>query len=105
MDFQANETRLAYEYRCRVTDSNGIWFSNAVKVELSADPVITVTVEKNAVAIGEQVVYNVTTTNTVGTLAYQWQKSNDGGETWTATTLPGNKTAQMRFQANASRLA
>ena len=106
LSFFATDARVSYQYRCRVTDDNGAWFSNPVQVTIVevVEPVITAEAEKAGVAIGEQVVINVTVTDIVGTPTYQWQRSQDG-ESWSNTTLNGNKTEQLSFPANATRLS
>ena len=104
LSFAATEARLAYQYRLVVTDENGKWYSNAVKVNLLPVPVITVSANKTGVVSGQTVTYTSTIRNTTGTVKYQWQKSEDGS-TWTSTALDGYNTATLSFAATAARLA
>ena len=104
LSFIANETRLSYRYRLAVTDANGTWHSNGVKVTWLPKPVITAKASAASVVDGKTITFTATTSNTSGTLKYQWQKSADG-TTWTSTVLDVNHTATLSFTANEDRMA
>ena len=112
LSFKATVTRLNYIYRCAVTDSTGTYFSNSLKVNPTEEPEpfdnVTVTVEikdgKLFYDENESVVFTATVSDADGDLTYQWEKSTDGGATWSNTTLSGNKTNKLSFKANDSRL-
>ena len=79
-----------------ITDTD-IFASSAVTVTAAA--------EKDVVQIHDNVRITVTATNTVGTVSYQWQVSADGETSWTSTTLGGNKTETLEFEALTTRLS
>ncbi len=108
LTFEATESRLAAIYRVRVIDDNGTWYSNTVQVSVpvpAVDPTITATAASETVELGDTVVISAVAENTVGNVTWQWQKSTNDGATWSSTTLSGNKTDTLTFEANASRLA
>ena len=100
LSFEATADRLSYQYRCRVTDANGNWFSNAVKVDVAAKPVITATADRESAFVGETVTMTVIAANLTGEAVYQWQYSETGGNAdWQASDLPGSDTATLAFEA------
>ena len=103
--FVATEARLANQYRCAVTDENGTWYSNEVQVTLETEPEVTAEANMETAKVDDNVVITATVSGTTGTVAYQWQVSKDGGNTWTNTGLAGNKTEELRFVATKARLA
>ena len=107
LTFKATEARLAKYYRCKVTDANGSYFSNAVKVDVLpvTEATVTATPEKARVALGETAVINAEAQDTTGTVTYQWQVSVNGVDKWNNTALTGAKTATLSFQATEARLA
>jgi len=96
-----------------VTNSVGTVTSSAATLTVTVPAVLTITVQPaNAtVAAGSQSTFTADATCTGGTLTWQWQRSADGGTTWSdiaaattasyvITTLAGDNAAQ--FRANAS---
>ncbi len=76
-----------------------------VEISLASGTVITAVPDVDRVDLGDTVVIRATAANTTGSLTWQWQKSTNNGSTWTSSTLPGNKTDTLTFEATASRLA
>ncbi|MBR6477861.1 MAG: caspase family protein [Lachnospiraceae bacterium] len=103
LSFTATEARLSYSYRLVVFADNGKVYSNPVKVELAASPEITLGYYE-AVPLGAKVVINANCEGFTGEVSYQWQRSLDG-QSWTNTTLSGNKSASLSFTATESRLS
>ena len=104
LSFSATQTLLNYRYRCKVTDSNGIWYSDPIKVQWHAPAAITAKANKATAFSGDDIIFSVTASNTSGTLTYKWQRSADG-VTWTGTTLDGNATSKLTFSATETRLS
>ena len=101
LSFKARESVVSYMYRCEVTDANGTWYSNPVKIDLL--PEIIATASENAVTAGTNVSISVETVNTIGELTYKWQRSLDG-ETWSKTILSGYATDTLSFKGDATKL-
>ncbi len=102
MKLTASEDLLSYQYRLRVIDDNGIWYSNAVKAELVTAPAISVTTSQKTASQGTKVRYIATVTGAAGIPTYQWQKSADGENGWTNSSQSGNKTAEMTITGTKS---
>ena len=109
LTFEATADRLSYSYRCVVTDTAGPVESEAVKVDKAAPvPVVErkveATAKANEVAVGETVEIKAVATGMAADATYQWQRSK-GGSIWSNTSLPGNKTDTLTFEATADRLS
>ncbi len=97
------DARLVYRFRCVVSDSSGKSVnSNIVRMIKKAELAITSQPVDFTGKLGDTVSF------TVGAdgdgLSYQWQYSNDGGATWKASGLPGNKTATLTTELTDARL-
>ena len=70
------------QFHCVVTNSAGNPTSNAATMTVNpAPPVITVHPVNKTVTVGQTATFTVTATGSG--LSYQWQRSNNGGSTWT----------------------
>ncbi len=90
--------RHNYQYRCVITDGNGITLnSNAVKLT-----VLGVKTQPKAVSTtaGKTATFKVVATGE--NLTYQWQYRAPGGS-WKNTTLSGNKTDTLKVSATCGR--
>ena len=109
MSFEATEARLGYYYRCKVTDANGSWYSDAVKVEFDPsiiiDDVTYVVLENGtgvAVAKYEGTASSLTIPTTVEgyTVTEIGEKAFYGNTALTSISLPNSITV-IRKQAFA----
>ena len=103
LSFTATEARLSYSYRLVVFADNGKVYSNPVKVDLAASPQISLELY-GKVPLGGKVVINAYCEGFTGEVSYQWQRSLDE-QSWTNTTLSGNKSTSLSFTATESRLS
>lgn len=95
------EARDGYLYRCAITDDSGTTiYSKAGKLTVGLGPVIVADPDDVVVAVGE---YAVFTCEIEGNVTYQWQYSNDGGETWTNSSAAGADTNTLSVEAKAYR--
>ncbi len=104
---ELTQARLAYRFRCVVTDSNGgSVTSNAVRMVIS-EPAAELAITSQPVdyvgQLGDAVSFTVEASGSG--LGYQWQYSNDGGATWKPSGLPGNRTATLSTELTEARLA
>lgn len=87
-------------YRCRVWNSYGSVTSNSVELFVHNAPGIAAQPSNCTVGAGESASFAI---SAVGSgLRYQWQKSTDGGKTWTNCSGSSAKTATLAFSAAAS---
>jgi len=83
------ETRHdGYQYRCKVTNSNGFAVSKTAKLTVINVPTITTEPKNVTVAAGGSATFSLTATGS-GTLSYKWQYSTDNGETWVNVSSGG----------------
>ena len=82
----------------------GSLITNTVSVAWLPTPVITASANRETASTGDTVQFTAVTADTAGQLKYQWQRSADG-VSWTVTTLPGNKTSVLAFEATEARLS
>ena len=93
--------RDAYMYRCAITDDSGTTiYSKAAKLTVGLGPVIVADPDDVTAAVGEYAVFSC---EVDGDVTYQWQYSNDGGETWTNSSAAGADTASISVEAKAYR--
>ena len=76
----AGPSNDGFLYRCKVSNSAGTAISETAQLTLYAGPEITSQPEDVEVAAGEQATFSVAATGE--DLAYQWEYSTDGGESW-----------------------
>ena len=69
------------------------------------EPEVTAAADQETVSTGSDVTITATAIRTVGTVSFQWEQTNDGGETVTASTLTGSDTDTLTFTANAETLS
>ena len=89
------------QYRCVITDANGVVLNSApatLTVQKSA-PVITTQPADQSGKVGETAKFTVAATGTG--LKKQWQYSKDGGKTWVNSGASGNKTFSLSFSITA----
>ncbi len=103
LTFAATEARLSYYYCCAVTDDNGVWYSNSVKITM-VTPKVTIKATPTNAEEGTTVKYSVTVSGMTGTVSYRWQRSADRS-TWENTSLTGYNTAALTFPATEARLS
>ena len=108
LSFTQSSTRAKWLFKCVLTNDVGSTISEEVKAELPIGPlppVIDVQPVSVMVAIGEEVVFTVVSSNTD---SYQWQYSMNGGGSWTnvsatSSSLHGGKTNTLSFTQSATR--
>jgi len=103
----------ADRYRVLVSNLEGTSTSSAAKLTVTANviaPSITTQPQNASVAVGANATFTVVAAGTSPT--YQWQRSNDGGSTWTdiagatnasytlASAQAGDSNAQFRARAS-----
>lgn len=86
-------------YRCKVTDANGTWYSNYVNTEWQFAAIAN----QNYAYKGNQITISLNPENHFENVSYQWQFSSNNA-TWSNTTLTGNKTASLSFEATVGRI-
>lgn len=87
-----------YQYMCRVKNSYGSIYTNAVK--LTVNPItITTQPTSKSLYIGEQV--NFTVKANGSNLKYQWQYRTSSSGTWTNSTFSTATKATLSFTAQA----
>ncbi len=104
MTLTATEELLNNWYRCRVTDAAGTHYTNAVRVALLPDPVVTASAVPAAAIKEQKVVFTAVPEGTVGEVSYQWQKSPDGESDWKKSRQSGNASAEMTLVASEELL-
>lgn len=104
LTFIARDDRLAYSYRASAACGDEIWYSNAVRVRLIAQPVVSVTASRTSATLGDEVTLTGAAAETEGAVAWQWQRSQDEAS-WSDISWEGARTAVLRFTANQDRLS
>ncbi len=105
MTVEGKISRNGYQYRCVITDANGLQvISDAVTFTVTEKPAITITSqpESAVVELGVNAVYTVVA-EADAALSYQWQYLLPGDTTWRTTSMPGNQTAEMTVEGKLSR--
>ena len=98
----ATAGRNGYEYRCKISNSEGTVYSNAARLTVVTKPEITKQPASVTVAAGSTAKFSVTATG--GGLSYQWQVKS--GDSWVAVNNPyieGAKTATLLVPATEAR--
>ena len=98
---EATAARNGQQYRCKVTNANGEAFSNAAKLTVLSQPVITVQPKSAAAAYNDVVRFTVQATG--GSLTYQWQYKSPSASAWKDSSMTGAKTATLKVTALAAR--
>ena len=104
--FDASEEMCAPWYQASVSDANGTWWSNPVRVEwISIQPTIVAQPSKSEAWEGETLTVSVSTADTVGELSYRWQESEDG-IAWknVDSSHPGYNSICLQIHADALEL-
>lgn len=98
----ATANRDGFQYRCRITNSSGSVYSDAVTLtvvlkepEITIQPIEVVTAEGNTARFS-------VTANGSG-LTYQWQYRKNGDNAWTNALTTGNKKKTLSVPATAGR--
>lgn len=94
------EARLAYVFRCVVTDGYGNSVTSDT-VRMIEELAIIVQPVNYVGQIGDAVSFTVVATGSE--LTYQWQYSSDAGVTWGNSSLPGNQTATLTTEFTTAR--
>ncbi len=94
----ATASRSGYKYRCVVKSGTAKATSKAATLT-----VLSITTQPKSVTAvaGDSVKFTVKASGT--DLSYQWQVSTDGGKTWKASPVTGNKTATLKVPATEDR--
>jgi hypothetical protein len=96
--------RDGQQYCCVITDAQGntVTTNTVVMTLKSSEVVITAQPENEAYgALNHLYTFRVTATGS--NLAYRWEVSTDGGETWAETWLTGYNTETLTVRLNAHR--
>lgn len=101
LSFTVQEAHNGRQYRCIVTDANGVTAqSNAATLTVPTDgPKITAQPKAVSVAEGAKATFKVAASGTG--LKYQWQWKS-GSRDWANTTLSGYNTNTLSFTAQAA---
>jgi hypothetical protein len=96
-------------FRVIVSSSGGLGCnpvtSNAVTVQIVADPVVSITVPSTTICTGGNITLTATPVGGVGTCTTQWQSSNNGGTTWspisgaTGNTFSTALNSSLKYRA------
>ena len=87
----ANATRDGYQYRCKVTNSAGTVYSNAVTLYIK--PAVTAQPKNVTAEPGSTAKFTVAATGKG--LTYQWQYRTSASGSWLKTSATGNKTTTL----------
>ena len=104
LSMEFTEARLAYQYRCKITQGEEILYTDPVRlIKLEAAPVFEiVTAPVDYVGeLGSEASFHVEATGT--DLTYQWQYSSNGTK-WYNSTLAGGKTDTLTMEFTQARL-
>ena len=94
--------RDQYQYRCAVTGPDGTAFTEAATLTVGDGSfAIRTQPEDNICSLGETAAFTV---EAVGTgLQYRWQRSSDGGKTWTALGQDSSAGSTLTVKGTASQ--
>lgn len=97
----ATIARNGYQYRCKVTGTDGtVKYSNAAKLTVTG-AAITGQPKNVTASAGSTAVFSVTVTGTVSSYQWQYRKASTGS--WANATAAGNKTRQLSVPVTLSR--
>ena len=98
----ATTARNGYQYRCKVSNSNGYVFSNTVTltVKSNSKPSITTQPESVTATAGATARFTVKASNAT---SYQWQYRESSSGSWYVSGLDGAKTATVYVPATMAR--
>ena len=88
LSLTAAERHNGYQYRCKVTNSEGSVFSEVATLTIITKPVVTVQPEDVVVAAGKTASFSVTATG--GALSYWWYYRTSEEGSWTAVRNNGS---------------
>ncbi len=97
----ATTARSGNQYRCKVTNSGGTVYTNAVKLIVVTTP--TITTQPTSVSAKEDATASFTVKASGGGLSYQWQYRSSSAGTWTNCPLDGANSATLTMKALAAR--
>ena len=104
LTFVATPEHLAYLFRVVVTDANGIWYSNTLRISCIPIPTITATAAKKTVAPGEKISITAEAGQTAGAVEYQWQSSSDK-KNWQSMSVAGSYSRTLTIDATQESCA
>ncbi len=100
LKISATAARNGYQYRCRISDSNGSTvYSDAATLEIAAS--VTTQPQDACVKVGETAAFTVKAAGS--DLKYQWQYRTSADGTWKSSGATGCKTATLKISATAAR--
>ena len=88
-----------WRYRCKVYNSAGAVYSSAAKLTVNL-AVPTIAGQPGSVSVKAGATASFAVTANGSQLHYQWQKSKDGGKTWSNCTSTGATSAKFSFKAS-----
>ena len=100
LSFAIGNTTSGYIYRCEAKNTNGPVYSEPASVTLIPQVKITANPKSVTGKAGDEKTFSITASNAT---SYQWQRSADGGNTWTnigtsSTSYTGAKTDTLSFK-------
>ena len=97
--FFADMAFNGWRYRCKVYNSAGAVYSSAAKLTVNL-AVPTIAGQPGSVSVKAGATASFAVTANGSQLHYQWQKSKDGGKTWSNCTSTGATSAKFSFKAS-----
>ncbi len=94
------QKRIGQKYKCVMTGANGDVLESEAATILQRPEITKQPSDVYAVA-GDIVSFEITA---VGAKSYQWFYSQNGGRTWTKSSMTGNKTKVLIIPVTASRI-
>ena len=100
LSFDATTNLTGRQYRCIVTDANGISFTSDAAVLTVVNSIISTQPKDLKINAGGQAKFTVAASGSG--LSYQWQTKLTSTSDWANTGLNGAKTATLSFDATAN---
>ena len=97
---KATTARDGFQYKCKVSNSAGYVYTNAVMLTVSTKPVITTQPKSKTASAGTTVKFTV---KADGATSYQWYYRTSSTGTWKKSTVSGNTTATISVKATEAR--
>ena len=99
----ATVARNGYQYRCKITNTDG-YIVYSAPATLYLMPTVTTAPADQTVTIGDYAIFSVGIDLDDALVTYEWQYSRNSGESWSKTSAAGCDTATLTgIQATANR--